>query len=73
MLLAGIARRGGSYWPREAAQSLRARLRAGGSASGPMPVVYDAIPDDDCILSVYPMIPSNKEIAADLPKWLRVR
>ena len=38
------------------------------SASGPMPVVYDAIPDDDCVVSVYPMIPPNKEFAADMPK-----
>ena len=53
--------------PRGDGQSLWERLRARGSASGPMPVACDAIPDHACLVSACSMLPTNREITADMP------
>ena len=45
--------------PRGEGQSLWARLRARGSASGSMPLTYDAIPDHARLVSACSMLPST--------------
>ena len=53
--------------PRGGGQSLWERLRARGSASGPMPIACDSIPDHACLVSACSMSPSRKGVTADMP------
>ena len=47
--------------------ALWARLRRGGSASGPMPSAHSRLPRDACLVSAYSMLPSSREIPPNLP------
>ena len=47
--------------------ALWARLRRGGSASGPMPIAQSRPPRDACLVSACSMLPSRREVPPNLP------